>query len=74
MPWRWYSSATMRYSQFKMGCMTVFLQTYAATCDPADELKNQHNMRQHVWYTSDVQVRGYYPSYAKRLYVCKMVL
>ena len=58
-----------RYPQFKMGCMTVFLQTYAATCDPADELKNQHNMRQHVWYTSDVQVRGYYPSYAKRLWV-----
>jgi hypothetical protein len=32
--------------------MTVFLQTYAATCDPADELANQQAMREHVWYTS----------------------
>lgn len=62
------SYAHQKYPQFKMGCMTVFLQTYAATCDPADELANQQAMREHVWYTSDVQVRGAYPSYAQRLW------
>lgn len=56
------------YPQFKMGCMTVFLQTHPATCDPADQLANQANMHQHCWYTSDVQVRGTYPSYARRFW------
>lgn len=46
------------YPDFKMGCMTVYLQTYPATCDPKDQLANQANMRQMVFYTTDVQVRG----------------
>ncbi len=56
------------YPDFKMGCMTVYLQTYPATCDPKDQLANQLNMRTRVFYTTDVQVRGYYGCYAQRLW------
>ncbi len=38
------------------------------TCDPADILANQKAMRVTNWYCSDVQVRGEYPCYAKRLW------
>ena len=56
------------YPQFKMGCMTVYLQTYPATCDPKDQLANQANMRNRVFYTTDVQVRGYYGCWCKRMW------
>ena len=56
------------YPQFKMGNMDCFILSYAATCDPADVLANQREMRRMNWYCSDVQVRGRYPSYAKRLW------
>lgn len=48
--------------------MDCFILSYAATCDPADILLNQQQMRQMNWYCSDVQVRGYYPSYARRFW------
>ncbi len=56
------------YPQVKMGCMIAFLETYAATCDPADELFNQKYMRDTNWYCSDVQVRGAYPAFARRFW------
>ena len=56
------------YPQFKMGNMDCFITTYPYTCDPADILANQKAMRVTNWYCSDVQVRGEYPSYAKRLW------
>ena len=54
------------YPQFRMGNMDCFILSYAATCDPKDVLANESEMRRMNWYCSDVQVRGYYPSYAKR--------
>ncbi|MGN0286511.1 MAG: glycoside hydrolase family 1 protein [Atopobiaceae bacterium] len=56
------------YPQFRMGNMDCFILSYPATCDPADQLANQAKMRTMNWYCSDVQVRGYYPSYAKRFW------
>lgn len=56
------------YPDFKMGCMTVYLQTYPATCDPADQLANQANMRNRVFYTTDVQVRGSYGCWCRRFW------
>ena len=56
------------YPQFKMGNMDCFLLYYAATCDPADILANQAEMRRVNWYASDVQARGAYPAYAKRFW------
>lgn len=54
------------YSDVKIGCMTAFVTSYALTCDPADVLANQANMREFNWYCSDVQVRGHYPAFARR--------
>ena len=56
------------YPQFKMGCMIAFGTTYPLTCDPADMIKAQQHMNRLNWYCSDVQVRGEYPFYAKRLW------
>ncbi|MEE6159734.1 glycoside hydrolase family 1 protein [Olsenella sp. YH-ols2221] len=56
------------YPQFRMGNMDCFILSYAATCDPKDVLANESEMRRMNWYCSDVQVRGYYPSYAKRFW------
>lgn len=57
-----------RYPQFKMGNMALFIPNYPATCDPADVLAAHKEMDLSNWYCSDVQVRGAYPFYAKRLW------
>jgi len=57
-----------RYPRFRMGNMDCFVLSYAATCDPADVLANQAEMRRMNWFCSDVQVRGAYPSYARRMF------
>ena len=56
------------YPQFKLGNMICFITTYPYTCNPVDILKNQKQMRRMNWYCSDVQVRGEYPAYARRLW------
>jgi 6-phospho-beta-glucosidase len=57
-----------KYPQFKMGCMCVFATKYPYTCNPDDVLKCQKEMRAMNWFTSDVHVRGYYPSYSNRFF------
>lgn len=57
-----------KYPQFKIGNMDCFILSYPATCDPADVLANQAEMRRSNWFCSDVQVRGHYPSYARRYF------
>ncbi len=61
------------YPQFQMGNMICFITSYAMTCNPDDILLNQSRMREMNWYCSDVQVRGEYPAYAKRLWAEKGV-
>lgn len=56
------------YPQYKMGNMTLFATKYANTCNPDDILKCQYEMRKMNWFTSDIQVRGYYPSYSQRFF------
>ena len=56
------------YPQFRMGCMIAFGTTYPLTCDPDDVLKNQAASNRLNWYCGDVQVRGAYPYFAKRLW------
>ena len=53
------------YPQFKMGNMNVFATYYPLTCDPDDMILFQQENRKMNWYVGDVQVRGYYPSYAR---------
>ena len=55
-----------KYPNFKMGNMIVFITMYPYTCNPDDIVETQKKMRMMNWLCSDVQVRGYYPSYAKR--------
>ena len=56
------------YPQFKMGCMIATLPDYPYTCNPDDVLACQQQMRIVNWFCPDVQIRGYYPSYAKRYF------
>ena len=51
---------------FKIGCMIAYLCTYPHTCNPDDILLAQNRDQIGNMLCSDVQVRGYYPSYAKR--------
>lgn len=53
---------------FEMGLMTAMLPTYAYTCNPDDQLKNQNSWQVKNWLTSDVQVRGEYPHFVKRFF------
>ena len=56
------------YPDFKMGNMICFWATYPYTCNPDDMLKAQQYMQMSNWFCSDIQVRGAYPSYAKRYF------
>ncbi len=57
-----------RYPSFKMGNMSLFATKYPYTCNPSDVLKCQREMRITNWFCSDVQARGYYPSYVERFF------
>lgn len=56
------------YPDFHMGCMIGFLAYYPYTCNPDDALLAQQQMQMTDWFCSDVQLRGYYPSYSKRFF------
>ena len=48
--------------------MIAGMVSYPLTCDPKDILATQDRMRNYFYYPSDVMVRGYYPSYAKKIW------
>jgi 6-phospho-beta-glucosidase len=56
------------YPQFRLGNMICFLTRYPFTCDPADVLACQAEMRRLDWFCSDVMCRGDYPFYARRFF------
>ena len=51
----------------KIGCMVLALPIYPLTPDPDDVIQAMQNNHTNLLFT-DVQARGYYPSYAKRWY------
>lgn len=51
----------------KVGCMVLALPTYPLTPEPSDVLKAMESNHENLLFT-DVQARGYYPSYARRWY------
>lgn len=53
--------------KFMIGCMTAQVPVYPATCSPKDILEAQAAMHNRYFF-SDVQVRGYYPTYTKKLW------
>ena len=50
----------------KVGAMVAGQQSYAYTCDPADELANQQAIQDRFFYCADTMVKGRYPSWAAR--------
>ncbi|MDO5785571.1 MAG: glycoside hydrolase family 1 protein [Eubacteriales bacterium] len=53
---------------YKVGNMMLYACTYPFTCDPDDVLKAQRHNRVMNYFCSDVQCRGYYPSYMNRFF------
>ncbi len=51
----------------QVGCMIAMSQTYPETCNPLDAQEAMLN-EQKTNYFADVQVRGAYPAYTKRLF------
>lgn len=53
--------------EFKIGCMLAAGNTYANTCAPEDVWESMQKDRENYFFI-DVQARGVYPSYAKRMF------
>ena len=52
----------------QIGCMIAYMMSYPLTPNPADVLENQKVMQISNYLCGDVQVRGAYPSFAKRYF------
>ena len=52
---------------YRVGSMMIYSASYPLTCRPSDVLANQKYNRLYNYYCTDVQARGAYPAYAKRL-------
>ncbi len=55
-------------SDIKVGCMVAGFCVYPYTCDPKDVLASYEHFQNLFGYCADTMVRGYYPSYAKRIW------
>lgn len=51
----------------KVGCMLARMENYPKTCNPKDVLQQLKDDQSNLFF-SDVQVRGYYPSYTEQLF------
>jgi len=51
-----------------IGCMLVNITSYPYTCNPDDILKTQKTMQIQNYLCGDIQVRGEYPTFAKRFF------
>lgn len=52
----------------QIGCMICGICYYPATCDPKDILLNEHQWENKIYYCGDVQCKGYYPPFARRVW------
>lgn len=50
-----------------IGCMLARMEVYPETCNPDDVLEALHENQMNLFFT-DVQVRGYYPSFINRYF------
>ncbi|MBD1383618.1 glycoside hydrolase family 1 protein [Metabacillus arenae] len=51
----------------QVGCMQIYAPLYAFDSNPVNQFASQLKQRAFDYFTSDVQVRGYYPSYFNQL-------
>lgn len=54
--------------EIKVGCMIIYATSYGIDSDPQNQLATMQNQQMFNFFCADVQVRGKYPSYTKRLY------
>lgn len=52
----------------KVGAMIAGAMNYPMTPDPLDALYNYEQFQTYFGYSADLQVRGHYPSYAKKIW------
>ncbi len=52
----------------KIGCMLSGHTSYPLTCDPKDIIENQNHWKELIYYCGDVQCRGEYPYFSKRIW------
>lgn len=52
----------------KMGCMILYATTYAFDSNPKNQLAALQENQEMNYYCTDVQVRGEYPAFSKRLW------
>ncbi|MEF9893413.1 MAG: family 1 glycosylhydrolase [Anaerorhabdus sp.] len=53
---------------YHVGCMICGITFYPGTSDPKDILLNRHAWEKNIFYCGDVQSKGKYPTFAKRLW------
>ena len=53
---------------YQIGCMICGITYYPLTSDPGDILFNRYKWEKGIFYCGDVQCKGKYPTYAKRLW------
>ncbi len=51
----------------QIGCMQIYAPLYAFDSNPINQFASQLKQRAFDYFTSDVQVRGYYPTYLDQL-------
>lgn len=54
--------------EIKVGCMLLFATSYAYNSDPRNQIANLQNNQNFNYFCGDVQIRGQYPAYTKRLF------
>ena len=52
----------------RIGCMICGITYYPGTCDPKDILLSHWKWEKGIFYCGDVQCKGTYPTYSKRLW------
>ena len=53
---------------YQVGCMLCGITNYPYTCDPKDILENCHKWQEGIYYCSDVQCKGSYAPYSRRMW------
>ena len=55
-------------SDIQVGCMLLYATSYAYNSDPKNQISNLQNNQNFNYFCGDVQIRGQYPAYTKRLF------
>lgn len=54
--------------QLQVGCMIIYATTYSIDSNPVNQLATLEQVQEFNFFCADVQVRGHYPAYTKRVF------